>query len=316
MGLPPLSKISDSLVTLAQLFGFVFEGRLKIGVNQNKTMKKTILSDQKHSLAKLAQDIRVDVLRMVNRSKASHIGSCYSIVDVLATLYGCVLKIDRDDPNWCNRDRFIMSKGHAAAALYATLANVGIIDKSDLKTYGVDGSLYMTHVSHKIKGVEFSTGSLGHGLPFGVGKALVASRQLKSWRVFVQLSDGEMDEGSNWEAMMFAAHHKLDNLVAIIDYNKIQSLGTTSNTLELEPLGDKLRAFGWAVREIDGHNHEALLGDLGTVPWVKGKPSMLIANTIKGKGISFMENKVKWHYKSPDDKEMAAGLAELEVVYA
>lgn len=279
-------------------------------------MAKSTSKLEKTGLVKLAQNIRVDVLCMVNRAKASHIGSCYSIVDILAALYGCVLNYDRYDPNWSNRDRFIMSKGHAAAALYATLANVGILNKSDLKTYGADGSMYMTHVSHKIKGVEFSTGSLGHGLPYGVGKALVGSRQLKSWRVFVQLSDGEMDEGSNWEAMMFAAHHKLDNLVAIIDYNKLQSLGTTSDTLGLEPLGDKLRAFGWEVRETDGHDHERLLEDLGTVPWVKGKPSVLIANTIKGKGISFMENKVKWHYKSPDDKEMAAGLAELEAVYA
>jgi transketolase len=271
---------------------------------------------QKNIISKLAQDIRVDVLRMVNKAKASHIGSCYSIVDILATLYGCVLNIEPNDPNWRNRDRFIMSKGHAAAALYATLANVGVLNKSDLNTYGVDGSLYMTHVSHKIRGVEFSAGSLGHGLPYGVGKALVGLRKRESWRVFVQLSDGEMDEGSNWEAMMFAAHHKLENLVAIIDYNKLQSLGTTSDTLGLEPLGDKLRAFGWAVREVDGHDHKALLENLGTVPWIKGKPSLLIANTIKGKGISFMENKVKWHYKSPNDEEMAVGLAELEAFYA
>lgn len=272
--------------------------------------------EKKNYIIQLSRDVRVDVLKMVNKARASHIGSCYSIVDILSVLYGGVLRYNINDPKWSGRDRFIMSKGHAAAALYATLANVNIINKSDLELYGMDGSLYMTHVSHKISGVEFSTGSLGHGLPFGVGKALAAARLNRPWRVFVQLSDGEMDEGSNWEALMFAAHHRLDNLVAIIDYNKLQSLGTTSSTLELEPLADKLRSFGWAVQEVDGHNHELVLDVLNTVPWVQGKPSVVVAKTTKGKGISFMENQVKWHYRSPDDTEMAAGLKELEAAYA
>jgi transketolase len=260
----------------------------------------------------LAHDVRADVLRMVYRARASHVGSCFSIADILAVLYGQVLRLRRDEPRWPGRDRFILSKGHAAAAVYATLANVGILPRSELHTYGADGSLYMTHVSHKITGVEFSSGSLGHGLPFGVGKALAGQRQQQLWRVFVQLSDGEMDEGSNWEALMFAAHHRLDNLVAIIDYNKLQSLTSISRTLGLEPLLDKLTAFGWSVREVDGHDHTALTDALGSTPWTPGKPSLLLAHTTKGKGVGFMENQVAWHYKSPNDEQLAQALAELE----
>jgi transketolase len=260
----------------------------------------------------LARDIRTDILRMVHRARASHVGSCFSIVDVLAVLYGQVMRWRTDEPGWGDRDRFILSKGHAAAAVYATLANVDILQRSELETYGADGSLFMTHISHKIRGVEFSSGSLGHGLPFGVGKALAGQRKKHTWRVFVQLSDGEMDEGSNWEALMFAAHHRLDNLVAVIDYNKLQSLTTIDSTLGLEPLVDKLKAFGWSVREVDGHDHDALCEALGSTPWNAEQPSLLLAHTIKGKGVSFMENQVAWHYKSPNDEQLAEALAELE----
>ena len=266
----------------------------------------------KESTQSLARSIRIDVLKMVFRARASHVGSCFSITDILAVLYGKVMHFSPHKVTSAKRDRFILSKGHAAAAVYATLANIGVIEREDLETYGVDGSLYMTHVSHKIKGVEFSSGSLGHGLPFGVGKALAAKRGGKSWRVFVILSDGEMDEGSNWEALMFAAHHRLDNIIAIVDYNKLQSLASISQTLGLEPLKDKLTAFGWAVREVDGHDHKSLTAELSNVPWVAGLPSLLLANTTKGKGVSFMENKVEWHYRSPNVNEMAVALNELE----
>lgn len=259
----------------------------------------------------LARDIRLEILEMVHRARASHVGSCFSIVDALAVLYGRVMKVCPQDPHWEGRDRFILSKGHAAAAVYATLAHIGMLSRDGLQTYGAEGSLYMTHVSHKIPGVEFSSGSLGHGLPFGVGKALAAKRQGKAWRVFVMLSDGEMDEGSNWEALMFAAHHSLDNLVAIIDYNKLQSLTTIENTLALEPLVDKLRAFGWAVREVVGHDHEALESSLQATPWSPGRPSVLVMHTTKGKGVRFMENRVEWHYKSPNDEQLAAARSEL-----
>jgi len=259
----------------------------------------------------LSSAVRRDVLNMVFRAKASHVGSCFSIADIISVLYAEVMSFDPNDSKVANRDRFILSKGHAAAALYATLANVGIIDRSQLETYGNDFSQYMTHASHKITGVEFSSGSLGHGLSFGAGKALAALKTRQPWRVFVLLSDGERDEGSNWEAMMFASHHQLSNLIAIIDYNKLQSLTSISQTLGLEPLVDKLRAFGWSVREVDGHDHSALKQQLSTAPWDIGKPSMLLAHTVKGKGVSFMENKVEWHYRSPDSALLAQALAEI-----
>jgi transketolase len=255
--------------------------------------------------------IRKDVLGMVFRAKASHVGSCFSVADIMAVLYGQVMRFDSAQPRAPQRDRFILSKGHAAAALYAVLANVEMIPRAVLDTYGADGSLYMTHASHKVPGVEFSSGSLGHGLPFGVGKALVAKRTGQTWRTFVLLSDGELDEGSNWEAMMFAAHHGLDNLVAIIDYNKLQSLTSIALTLGLEPLADKFRAFGWEVRETDGHDHAALAGLFANTPWAPGRPSVVLAHTIKGKGVSFMQGKVEWHYRSPDDQLLARALAEL-----
>jgi transketolase len=259
----------------------------------------------------LATDIRRLSLEMVTRAKASHIGSALSISDILAVLYDQVLAIDPTRPDWPNRDRFILSKGHACVAVYAALAAKGFFPADDLLTYGQDHSLLMNHISHKIKGVEFSTGSLGHGLPFGVGKALAAKRTGQQWRTFVLLSDGELGEGSNWEAFMFGAHHQLDNLVAIIDYNKLQSLTTVEQTLRIEPLADKLTAFGWSVREVDGHDHTTLNEVLSQVPWASGKPSVVIAHTIKGKGVSFMENLVEWHYRSPSTEQLRSALAEL-----
>ena len=264
----------------------------------------------------LALAIRRDVLKMVHRAKASHVSSCFSIADIVAVLYSQVMQIRPAEPDWPGRDRFVLSKGHAAAAVYAALANIGTVARKDLDSYGADGSLFMTHISHKIAGVEFSSGSLGHGLPFGVGKALAAKRLGRAWRVFVQLSDGEMDEGSNWEALMFAAHHRLDNVVAVIDYNKLQSLTTISQTLGLEPLVDKLAAFGWSVREVDGHDHTELVRHLSSAAWETGKPSLLLAHTTKGKGVSFMENKVEWHYRSPNAEQLATALAELEAANA
>lgn len=259
-----------------------------------------------------AKKLRSLSLQMVTRAKASHIGSALSITDILAVLYAKVLRVDPTQPDMPSRDRFILSKGHACVAVYAALAERDFFPALELETYGQDHSNLMNHISHKVPGVEFSTGALGHGLPFGVGKALVAKKIQADWRVFVLLSDGEMDEGSNWEALMFAAHHNLDNLVTIIDYNKLQSLTTIQKTLGLEPLADKLRAFGWSVKEVDGHNHDQLNQSLNSVPWELGKPSLLIAHTVKGKGISFMENKVEWHYRSPNAEQLAQALTELE----
>ncbi|MCG2586640.1 transketolase [Massilia sp. TS11] len=259
----------------------------------------------------LAKDIRREALKMVHRAKASHIASALSIVDILAVLYGRVLRVDPAQPAWSARDRFILSKGHACVGVYATLAVSGFFPREQLSTYGQDFSDLMNHISHKVPGVEFSTGSLGHGLPFGVGKALAAKRRGQDWRTVVLCSDGEWGEGSNWEAVLFAHHHQLDNLTVVIDYNKLQSLTTVAETLALEPFVDKFRAFGWAVQEVDGHDHAALAGALASTPWQAGKPSVLIAHTTKGKGVSFMENTVDWHYRSPNDEHLAAALAEL-----
>jgi len=249
---------------------------------------------------------------MVTRARASHIGSALSIADIVAVLYGEVMRFDPANWLWADRDRLLLSKGHACVAIYAALADAGFFPTELLQDYGRDGSLLMNHISHKVPGVEFSTGSLGHGLPFGTGKALAAKRRGKDWRTFVILGDGEMGEGSNWEAMMFAAHHGLDNLVGIVDYNKLQSLTTVAKTLGLEPLADKIAAFGWGVREVDGHDYRALADALAGAPWEHGKPSMLIAHTIKGKGVSFMEDQVAWHYRNPGAEDLARALDELE----
>lgn len=259
----------------------------------------------------LARRMRAQALQMVHRAKASHIGSALSICDIVAVLYGQVMRLDPKQPNAHQRDRFILSKGHACVAVYAALAETDFFPAEDLLKYGQDHSVLMNHISHKVAGVEFSTGSLGHGLPFGTGKALAAKRSKQDWRTFVLLSDGELGEGSNWEAMMFAAHHQLDNLVAIIDYNKLQSLTTVDKTLRVEPLADKARAFGWAVREVDGHDHASMSELLGGALWEAGKPAFLIAHTTKGKGVSFMENSVDWHYKSPSADQLAQALEEI-----
>jgi len=263
------------------------------------------------STIQMAAAIRRDALKMVHRARASHVASALSIADIVAALYGAVMSVDPADPRWEERDRFLLSKGHACVAVYAALAARGFFPSEDLLTYGEDFSPLMNHISHKVPGVEFSSGALGHGLPFGAGKALAAQRTGKAWRTFVLTSDGEWDEGSNWEAALFAAHHHLDNLIAIVDANDLQSLDTVGKTLGLEPLPEKFEAFGWAVREVDGHDHAALTRELGSAPWEPGKPSILIARTTKGKGVSFMENQVLWHYRNPDDEQLATALAEL-----
>ena len=262
----------------------------------------------------LALRIRVNALKMVHRAKASHIASALSICDILAVLYGQVMNFSPENSADPERDRFILSKGHACVGVYSALAEVGIIPKELLETYGNDFSWLMNHISHKVSGVEFSTGSLGHGLPFGVGKALAARARSQSWRTYVLLGDGEMDEGSNWEALMFAAHHRLSNITAIIDYNKLQSLDSVANTLALEPLVLKLEAFGWTVHETDGHNHREISRVLSILP--TDRPVAIVAHTVKGKGVSFMENSVEWHYKSPNDEQLALALAELGVCHA
>lgn len=258
-----------------------------------------------------AAAIRRAAVTMVAGARGSHLGGALSMADVVAVLYGEILRLRPENPAWAERDRFILSKGHCCTAVYAALALRGFFPVAELDSYGRDGSRLMSHISHRVPGVEFSTGSLGHGLPFACGKALAAKRATAAWRTYAMLSDGELDEGSNWEAILFAPQHRLDNLVVIIDHNRIQSLGAVSEVLELGPLADKFTAFRWAVREVDGHDHAAIRTALQTTPWEPGRPSCLIANTIKGRGVDFMEHRLQWHYSSPNPEQLQSALQQL-----
>jgi len=260
-----------------------------------------------------AQRTRADVLRMIHLAKSSHAGSALSMIDLLTVLYEKILRVDPSRPDWAARDRFVLSKGHACAGLYAVLASRGFFPRDWLNDFYRDGARLAGHVTwNGIPGIEVSTGALGHGLAIGCGMALVGKRDLQDYRVFVLLSDGECDEGSVWEAALFTPHHRLDNLVVLIDYNKIQSLAAVNDVLALEPFAAKWKAFGWRVQEIDGHNFDQIEAAFDFPPTANEKPNCIIAHTIKGKGVDFMENQVLWHYRFPDDQELAAALSQLE----
>lgn len=259
-----------------------------------------------------ARDIRKMLLRMHTRACTSHIGSSLSCVELLVSLYFDRLNIDPKNPVAQNRDRFILSKGHAVSCLYATLAEREFFPKELLENYCCDGSTLPGHATlGSVPGIEVSTGSLGQGLPIGNGIALAGKCDGHPYKVFVLMSDGECDEGSVWEAALFASHHELDNLVAIVDYNKIQALGYTKDVLKLDPFADKWKAFGWEIKEIDGHNFEEIETALKKIPFVENKPSLIIAHTVKGKGVSFMEDKLLWHYRSPNNEECEKAMKEL-----
>lgn len=261
----------------------------------------------------LARRIRRHALLMTSRGGAAHVGSVFSMADIVAVLYGHVLRVDPNNPAWPDRDRFILSKGHAGAGVYAALAERGFFGVERLEQHYANGSVLSGHVSHKgVPGVELSTGSLGHGLGVACGMAYAARLSGKLHRVIVLMSDGECDEGSNWEAIHFAGHHRLGRLVAIVDYNGIQSLKSTEETLGLEPFAAKWRSFRWDVREVDGHDHHALSQTLSLPSEPTGPPLCVLARTTKGKGVSFMENTVLWHYRIARGVELEAALAELE----
>ena len=261
---------------------------------------------------KLSNIIRIHALKMASKGGSSHIASVFSIADIIAVLYENILLFDSKNPKMVNRDRFILSKGHAGAGVYAVLAEKKFFSTDELSNHYQNGSNLSGHISHKnIPGVEISTGSLGHGLPISVGIALAAKLNKQDHKVFVIISDGECDEGSNWEAALFAAHHKLDNLVVIIDRNNLQSIKSTEDTLALEPLEDKWASFGWSTKVVDGHNLKELIEVLDKKNVISNKPKCIIANTIKGKGVSFMENNNLWHYRSPKGKEFNDALLEL-----
>lgn len=249
----------------------------------------------------LAWKIRRHGIEMTHLSGGSHIGSVLSVADIIAVLYSDIMKYNPKEPKWDERDRFILSKGHAGAAIYAALAECGFFDVEELKTHYANGSRLSGHVSHHLPGVDFSTGSLGHGLSAGAGMALAAKNDRKKHKVYVVMGDGECDEGSVWEAALFANHFRLNNLVAIIDHNHMQSLDYCENTLDFEKLNEKWIKFGWNTIEIDGNSHQELRRALQSVENEKHKPTVIIANTVKGKGISFMENDILWHYRFPHE---------------
>lgn len=249
----------------------------------------------------LAWLIRRHGVEMTHLSKGSHIGAILSVADIVAVLYGEIMRCRPEEPKWEDRDRFILSKGHAGAAIYAALAECGFFPVEELKTHYQNGSRLSGHVSHHLPGVDFSTGSLGHGISAAAGMALAAKKDGKQHRVFAVLGDGECDEGSVWEAALFANHFCLDNLTVVIDHNRMQSLDTCENTLSLDSLREKFAAFGWRAMEVDGHDHDALRAALKNSDPAGRKPTVVIANTVKGKGISFMEHDILWHYRFPHD---------------
>jgi len=264
------------------------------------------------ALRGLANQVRIRSLQMVHRSKLGHPGGDLSAADILITLYKVILNVNPKDPLAPIRDRFIMSKGHCSAALYATLAEAGFFDAAILDTYMAPMSPLNGHPDRNaVPGVEANTGPLGHGLPIAVGCALAAKMDSAAWRTFVLTGDGELQEGSNWEAAMAAAHYKLDNLTLIVDRNRIQQGDFTENTIMMEPLAERWRAFGWKVKEVSGHSHDDLVSTLSSVPFEAGRPSCVIAHTEKGHGVSFMTNRPEWHHRVPSNKELEAAIQEL-----
>lgn len=259
----------------------------------------------------LAREIRILSLRMVCEAKASHIGGALSMADILAVLYTDILKIDPLNSTNPERDRFLLSKGHACTSLYAALALKGFFSVEELSTYSKDGSILLSHSNHLIPGIEVSAGSLGHALSISCGLAISAKRKEKDWKTYCLISDGELDEGSNWEAILFAPQLKLDNLTLIVDYNKIQSLGNVKDVIDLEPLLNKFIAFGWDAVEVNGHDHIELKKVFSELITPNNKPKVIIAHTVKGKGVSFMENKLLWHYKSPTSDQLTEAIKEI-----
>ncbi|HPI41071.1 MAG TPA: transketolase [Pseudobdellovibrionaceae bacterium] len=259
----------------------------------------------------IAKKIRIRCLELCYKHKASHLGGAFSVADIITVLYFQYLNVDPSNPKFENRDRLFYSKGHACTSLYATLELKGFF-KDLIENYTSNGSPITSHVSHKVPGIELSTGSLGHALPVSVGVALAGKHKKSSWRVLTIVSDGELDEGSNWESILFAPQKKLDNLTLIVDYNKIQSFGHTKDVIDLDPLGDKFKSFGWSVYEINGHDHFEIKKTLLELDSnTTQKPKVIIAHTIKGKGVSFMEGQLAWHYKSPNATELAQGIKEI-----
>lgn len=258
-----------------------------------------------------SKEYRQKILKYIYKAKAGHTGGSLSCIDILNVLYNDILNVPPDNFTSPDRDRYIQSKGHCVEALFVVLADKGFFPESDLETLCQYQSHYIGHPTRKVKGVEQNTGALGHGLPLSVGMAIGAKLDENPFKVFTLMGDGELPEGSNWEAFLTASHYKLDNLCAILDYNKLQITGTTAAVCNTEPIADKLKSFGWAVREVDGNDVGALKNLLHELPFEVGKPSFVIAHTVKGKGVSYMENQVKWHHGVPSEIQYEMAMAEL-----
>ena len=272
----------------------------------------TVVENDFRKLESLAKTVRRYILDMICRTKGPHIGPSFSCVELLVALYFHALKNSPDYPEDPERDRFIFSKGHASPALYAVLFERGFIAQKDMEGFAVNGGILQQHPDCNLRrGIEFSTGSLGHGLSVAAGMAYALKKDGNPARVFVMISDGELNEGSTWEGVLFAAHHKLDNLVLVIDYNHMQALGVTHDTIELDPLERKFAAFNWVPMTIDGHSFPAILSAYDSARRESGKPSVIVAETVKGKGVSFMENELCWHYNCPNSHEYAMACEEL-----
>ncbi|MBU1121410.1 MAG: transketolase [Candidatus Omnitrophica bacterium] len=259
-----------------------------------------------------SKELRKTIVKTICNGGGGHISASLSVVEILAVLYCNIMNVNSENLTDENRDRFILSKGHAGVALYAVLADCGFFDKKHLDTFGKSGTILGGHPDmYKVPGVEASTGALGHGFPFGVGVALSGKLDKKDYRVFCVIGDGECQEGSIWEAALFASQHKLDNLVTVVDFNKLQAMDKLDEIVSLEPLVDKWKSFGWEVREVDGHNIDDLEVIFKSAPFVNNKPNLIIAHTVKGKGISFMENQAIWHYRMLNKEEMKVACRDL-----
>jgi transketolase len=280
-----------------------------------KRESEASIKQQALHLCQLANEIRFSAMTMTNHSGLGHTGGDLSSADILATLYlGDILNVKPNDPQWPGRDRFIMSKGHCSGAFYSTLAFKGFFPRASLGTFMDPLSMLNGHPDrNKLPGVEANTGPLGHGLPIAVGCALAARMRKEDWRTFVLTGDGELQEGSNWEAALTAQQYGLDNLVVIVDRNRIQQGDFTEQIIRMDPVAPKFAAVGFAVVEVDGHDHAALLECFHKLPLEKGKPTCIIANTIKGKGVSFAENKPAWHHGVPTKEQLALAAVELGV---
>ncbi|MBU9711227.1 transketolase [Evansella tamaricis] len=262
-------------------------------------------------LKRKATEIRKELITMIYESGTGHTGGSLSNTDILTVLYYKIMNVDSKNPNWEDRDRYVQSKGHSVESYWAVLADKGFFPKEELQTFSKFNSRLIGHPNNKVPGVEMNTGALGHGLSIAVGMALAAKLDNKSYKVYTVMGDGEQAEGSVWEGAMAAAQYKLDNLIAIIDRNRLQITGGTEDVMGLEPLGDKWRSFGWEVVEVDGNDIEQLVTVLSDNPKVSGKPLLIVANTVKGKGISFSENQVGWHHRVPTKEEYELAIKEL-----